>query len=183
MLSKALLRRVIIFGLFVLTFSSNAKLMSEEPLKVTLCDLKKDPAAYNHKLVQVTGMVSHGFENFTLADAVCADWPSIWVEYGGRRNSGTIYCCGISAARKRAKPLTIEKISLSLVTDQQFRKFDQIIQRRSDTTARATLIGRFFSGKKGAVGPEDWGGFGHMGCCSLFVIQQVVSVEPEPRVR
>jgi hypothetical protein len=183
MYSNAMLRRVFIFGLFVLAFSSDAKLMSEEPLKVTVCDLKKDSAAYNHKLVQVTGAVSHGFENFTLLDSACPGWPGVWVEYGGQLNSGTMYCCGVSAARKRTKPLIIEGISLSLVTDQQFHKLDQVVQRRSGSTARATLIGRFFAGKKGAVGLDEWGGFGHMGCCSLFVIQRVVSVEPQSSSR
>lgn len=45
---------------------------------------------------------------------------------------------------------------------------------------RATLVGRFFSGEK--VTYEDrvrWGGYGHMGCCSLLAIQQVASVEPQ----
>ncbi len=35
---------------------------SDERVKVSYCELKKNPAAYNHKLIEVTGFISHGFE-------------------------------------------------------------------------------------------------------------------------
>ncbi|HZS08178.1 MAG TPA: hypothetical protein VFD58_25310 [Blastocatellia bacterium] len=89
--------------------------VSEEPIKVTVCQLKNDPAAYNHKLVQVTGFISHGFEDFTLFDPGCSSWPAVWLEYGGVAASGTMYCCGITADRSRPKQLTVEKISIPLV--------------------------------------------------------------------
>jgi hypothetical protein len=43
----------------------------------------------------------------------------------------------------------------------------------------ATLVGRFFSGRKERwpVG-DSWGGSGHLGCCSLLVIQQVLAIDP-----
>src|SRR5688572_13745873 len=53
---------------------------SEERVKVSLCDVKKDPAAYNHKLLEITGFVSHGFEDFTFFDTACSSWPGIWLE-------------------------------------------------------------------------------------------------------
>lgn len=41
-------------------------------------------------------------------------------------------------------------------------------------------VGRFFAGEKISypAGGEGWAGYGHMGCCSLFAIQQVVAVDP-----
>ena len=46
--------------------------------------------------------------------------------------------------------------------------------------AHATILGRFFSGTQTTDTNEtSWGGYGHMGCCSLLVIQQVVSVDPQ----
>jgi hypothetical protein len=46
----------------------------------------------------------------------------------------------------------------------------------------ATLVGRFFSGELiHAPGGTHWGGYGHFGCCSLFAIQQVLSVDPQDR--
>lgn len=104
--------RKIVF-LFILVISiacSVAEGAYEEPIKVTACRLKDDPAAYNHKLIQVTGFISHGFENFTLFDPSCSSWLNTWLEYGGTAASGTIYCCGVTAARARPKQLVIENI-------------------------------------------------------------------------
>lgn len=39
---------------------------SEIAVNVTVCDLQKDPSAYDHKLVRVTGNVSFALEEFTL---------------------------------------------------------------------------------------------------------------------
>ncbi len=152
----------------------------EERVKASLCDVKKDPAAYNHKLLEVTGFVSHGFEDFTLFDTACSSWPEVWVEYGGTTASGTMYCCGVTSARSRPKPLTVENMQIELVPDEQFQQFDKLVQRPPSSVVRATLVGRFFSGKRLNYGTKPfWGGYGHMGCCSLFVIQQVTSVEPQ----
>src|SRR5260370_21897167 len=49
----------------------------QEPEKVSLCELQKDVDAYNHKLIEVTAFVSHGFEDFTLFDPTCNTWPAV----------------------------------------------------------------------------------------------------------
>lgn len=152
---------------------------NEERVKVSLCDLKKDPAAYNHKIVEVTGFISHGFEDFTMTDAACPSWPGIWLEYGGTAASGTMYCCGVTSARNRPKPLVVENIAIELVADERFKQFDKLVQRPPDSIVRATILGRFFSGEQIEYPARTaWGGYGHMGCCSLLVIQQVLSVDP-----
>jgi hypothetical protein len=46
-------------------------LCEEQPVSVTVCQLKNDPPAYNHKLVELTAFVSHDFEDFTLFDPTC----------------------------------------------------------------------------------------------------------------
>src|SRR5262249_5575432 len=156
--------------------------LCQEPIKVEVCQLKDDPAAYNHKLVQVTGFISHGFEDFTLFDPTCPPWPGIWLEYGGTAASGTMYCCGVTVARNRPKQLVVENIPISLVDDKRFREFDKLIQRRPDSVVHATLVGRFFSGER-THDPVtvSLGGYGHMGCCSLLAIQQVISVDHQDR--
>lgn len=64
-----------------------------------------------------------------------------------------------------------------------FSKFNKIIEKEYDSTTHATVIGLFFSGEqtKYPNGRVDWSGYGHMGCCSLLVIQQVVSVDSHER--
>lgn len=155
----------------------------EEPEKVSVCQLKTDPAGFNHKLIQVTAFVSHGFEDFTLQDPSCGSWPDIWLEYGGEAASGTMYCCGVTNARSRPKQLEIENVSVPLLEDENFRKLDSLLQvPHAYATAHGTVVGRFFSGREISYpNGKRWGGYGHMGCCGLFVIQQVLAVDPHDR--
>lgn len=154
---------------------------------MSVCDLSQNQAAYNHKLIKVAGFISHDFEDFTLFDPTCRSF-SIWVEYGGRRKSDTVYCCGPTAGKSRQSDLTVEGFTLPLDDDETFETFNREAQPpfRSGnfgSVVQATLIGRFFAGHQetGQNGQKWWAGYGHMGCCSLFVIQQVVAVTPQDR--
>jgi hypothetical protein len=100
----------------------------EQAENVTVWQLKSDPPRYNHKLVEVTGFVSHDFEDFTLYDPTCPSYPNVWLEYDGTSKSGTMYCCGVTADRERPKELVIEKIPIPLTDDEQFREFDRLVQ-------------------------------------------------------
>ncbi|MEJ7849068.1 MAG: hypothetical protein WKF92_13370 [Pyrinomonadaceae bacterium] len=155
---------------------------NESPVRVSICELAKDPTAYNQKLLEITGFISRGFEDSSLFDPTCATRFGIWVELGGTKKTGTIYCCGESSDRIRPKDLIVENISIPLVDNVPFRQFDKLLQREPDSIVRATMVGRFFSGKKEKFpGGEFWVGYGHMGMSSLFAIQQVVSVDPHDR--
>ena len=151
--------------------------------QVTYCELSRDPAAYNHELVRVTAFVTHGFEDFHLADPTCATQGfSIWVMYGGKVQSNTPYCCPGESAKPRSESPTVEGLQIPLVDDLTFRQFTELLRAEPDTTVRVTALGRFFSGKKHTVdGATSWGGAGHLGCCSLFVIQRVESFEAHTR--
>jgi hypothetical protein len=174
-----------LFACFLLVFSTSLawpnqsqQVKPEAPVKATVCQLKNDPAAYNHKLVEVTAFVSHGFEDFAMFDTACNTWPDIWLEYGGTTGSPTMYCCGVTPSNKRSKPLVVENIQVDLVGDKRFNEFDTLINSQPDTIARATVVGRFFAGEKQEHRGGRWGGYGHMGCCTLLAIQQVLSVDP-----
>jgi hypothetical protein len=161
---------------------SSVPRQSTEPERISLCQLKNDPAKYNRKLIEVTGFISHGFEDFSIFDPNCSSWPGIWLEYGGTQASGTMYCCGVTANRTRPKQLRVENVPIPLVDDELFHRFDRLLQRKPDSVVHATIVGRFFAGQqvKYASGPS-WGGYGHMGCCSLLAIQQVIAVDPQDR--
>jgi hypothetical protein len=153
---------------------------AEEPTKASICQLKKDPPAWNHKLVEVTGFVTHASRNFTVYDPTCPTWPAIWLEYGGSINSGTVACCKTLNDRHRSQPLTIENIPLPLTDNQPFEDFDKAVQPpfrpgQSGAVEHATLIGTFFAGQQMTddTGQHYWGGFGHLGCCSMLAIQEV----------
>jgi hypothetical protein len=105
----------------------------------------------------------------------------VWLEYGGTVDSGAMYCCGVPNDRKRPAELVVENIPVPLVDDEEFRQFDQLMQRLPDATAHATFVGRFFSGRLGEAGAGSQRGYGHMGCCSLLAIQRVALVDAETR--
>ena len=153
------------------------------PRNVTYCELSKDPAAYNHGLVRVTAFVTHGFEDYHIAEPSCPTQGfSVWVMYGGTDQSDTPYCCPGEGGKTRPESLTVEGVQIPLVKDLMFQRFKDLLKKEPDTTVRLTAVGRFFSGEKRTInGFTSWGGAGHMGCCSLFVIQQVESFEPHTR--
>lgn len=168
--------------LFVFALMTAFPLSQKEPIHVTLCQLKANPEQYNHKLIQVTGFATHGFENFTLVEPTCGTWPGIWLEFGGTVSSGTVYCCGIPTDRTRPEPAVVEGITTSLVNDANLQAYDSLLQSKESSITRITLVGRFFAGKKFlSRRGEVWGGYGHMGCCTLLAIQQVVSVDAQIR--
>lgn len=157
-------------------------------IRVSLCEIKAHPEKFLRKLVEFKAIASHGFEDSMLEDNHCK-WPEsrpgVWMEYGGTRSTDTMYCCGFSPKSTRDKVLVIDGVSLPLVDDENFRIFDSRLhprhskpQRASDTV-EATLRGRIFGRNEGIGGTQqglEWRGYGHMGCCMLFVVTQVVSV-------
>ncbi len=163
-----------------LSWFAPASVHAEQVTQVTLCEVLADPQRYDHQLLQLTGHVRHGFEEFTLSAAGCPK-SSLWLEYGGKRASGTMYCCGVTDARWRPKTLVVEGIATKLVDDAAFRQFDRAIQHapEAEAQANATVIGRFFAGtrQKFPTG-YAWVGYGHFGLFSLLVIQQVLQVKP-----
>jgi len=173
--------------LFVFALCAAISGSCEEPMNATVCQLKNDPPAYNHKLVEISGFVSHAFEDFTVFDPTCRSWPPVWLEYGGTSKSGTMYCCGETRDRHRLKELVVEDIPIPLLKNEQFEQFDKAIQPpfrsgQYGAIVHATLVGRFFAGKqlqyfKG----NPWGGYGHMGCCTLLAIQEIKSADTENR--
>lgn len=175
------LRPILVITSLLLCFSSISR--GDEPVRVTVCDLRANPAAYNHKVIEVTGFVSHGFEDFGLFDPSCSSWPDVWLEYGGTRKFGTMYCCGVTANGSRPKELAVEGIEVPLTEDEHFGAFDTLIHNPPDTVVRTTLVGRFFAGNESRLPGSEvvWRGYGHMGCCSLLAIQQVISVDPHDR--
>jgi hypothetical protein len=159
---------------------------AEAPIKTTLCEIKAHPENFQHKLVEFRATASHGFEDSMVEDAACP-WgkngnPGFWMEFGGTRSTDTMYCCGFSPKPDRPATLRVDGMEIPLVDDDLFRQLDKALQTnpkpRKSVTVDATLQGRIFASrvKLGTNMPEHWGGYGHMGCCMLFVVTQVVSV-------
>ena len=105
----------------------------EQPQEVTLCEVLGNPATFNHKLIKISGVVSRGFEVFTLTDGSCHNFNAIWLELGGLRGSGVIYCCGDNKIEKRReKPLVVEGIKTQLIEDEMLSRFETLTNQRHE---------------------------------------------------
>ena len=156
----------------------------EQPIKTTLCEIKAHPENFQHKQVEFRATASHGFEDSMVEDAACP-WPKdgnpgMWMEFGGTRSTDTMYCCGFSPKPDRPATLRVDGIDVPLVDDDLFRQFDNALHAnpkpKLSVTVDATLRGRIFARREKINGKEYWEGYGHMGCCMLFVVTQVVSI-------
>lgn len=177
------------FALFVCLFSGYIYgQQPEQPTKTTLCEIKKDPVAFDKKLVEVSGYASHGFEDSMFEDPTCFEGDGrlgIWMEYGGTAATDTMYCCGVTASKEK-KQLVVEGVAVPLMRDQLFERFDNLLHSRprKEISIRATVRARIFFAPY-AIGRINFGGYGHMGCCMLLAVEQVVSIEskkPEPSI-
>src|SRR5262245_47356319 len=82
----------------------------DPPVKASVCQLKSDPAAYEHKLVEVTGFAAQrGRESFDVCDPGCPEWPDIKLKYGGER---------------------IEEITTRFVDDARSKQFENSLYTR-----------------------------------------------------
>src|SRR5260370_8423474 len=96
---------------------------SDVPERVTICQLKSDPAKYNHKLIEVTGFISHGFEDFGLFDPMCEAKGNIWLDYGGTKASDTMYCCGVAPSHTIPQNVSVDGKTIPLVHNDPFTTF------------------------------------------------------------
>lgn len=179
---------ILVFAVSICFGQSSCNWIKNKPAqadfeKVSLCQLFNDLGAFHHKSIEIEAFASHGFEDSSIFDPGCgARYSGIWMEYGGTSGTGTTYCCDVPPEKTRPAILTVEGIPLPLLENDNFKILDALLHKDRGRVVRATLRGTFFAPKQarlGNSGPTEWGGFGHMGCCGLFVIQEVVSVFPQ----
>src|SRR5262249_42593610 len=103
-------------------------------VKVSLCDIKAHPENFVYKMVEFTATTSHGFEDSMVEDSGCPRSdknPGVWMEYGGKRSTATMYCCGVSPKPDRDKTLVVDGMPIDLVDDRNFRAFDKRLHAHS----------------------------------------------------
>lgn len=186
------MRRIfVIAGMFAIASvpAQSRAQSSEVPLQVSLCEIKAHPENFVHKLVEFTATASHGFEDSMVEDSHCSwpdNGPGIWMEYGGKRSTATMYAGGGTPKPDRPETLVVDEMTMGVVDDENFQEFDKRLhpshpKKRSSDTVKATLRGRIFAKYEGIMGTQqnpEWRGYGHMDCCILFVVTQVVAIDP-----
>jgi len=136
-------------------------------------------------MIRVRSSPSVEFENFTLTHPKCPASQNIWLAFGGDV-PGIVVSMLNDNFRKPGVDLQVEDVSYRILKDDNFRRFYALISARHGEKAAykvtATLTGTFLAGAevKSANGQSYYAGYGHLGCCSLFVIQQVSDVDSVP---
>jgi hypothetical protein len=160
--------------------------------RASVCQVKANPEAYNHKLLEISGAVRLQFEGQHLDDESCPEYKnSIWITFGGDVSDPEMFCCG-NHDRQPGTKTKIEGIDISIQKDENFSQLladAKAYRKPTSKTAHAqsagsyydvsaTLVGRFFAGNQHPI-KNQWQmpGYGHMGCCTLFAIEKVISID------
>lgn len=149
-------------------------------IDAAVCNVSANPDAWNHKRIRLSGVVTKEFENFTIGDPACpaaADAVGIWLTLGGRRSSSVVYCCPGEGDGHRSQAMTVDGMTVPLVEDAMLSQFVRLLRGNAEFSGRATLVGTFFAGRR-AERDLNWRGYGHFGCCTLFVIERVEQLGP-----
>ncbi|MFZ0886631.1 MAG: carboxypeptidase-like regulatory domain-containing protein, partial [Candidatus Acidiferrales bacterium] len=156
------------------------------PSAVPLCDVLQSPDRFDKQTIQLRGNVHLAFENFSLTSEACPNkFPSIWLAFGGDVGTPTMSTVNDNVRVPGGTP-TFGGIAVSLVKDDNFDRFFALISARRGRDpfyhVTATLTGTFLAGnrKLQSTGRSPMPGYGHLGCCFLFVISRVDAVDADP---
>jgi hypothetical protein len=181
-MSKRFLQLAAFVGLFCVPQFVHAQ---EYPLEVSGCDLARNPKAFDGKSIQTRGTLKVHFEDFSLGISNCETRQGIWLAFGGDV-PGLVASMVNDTFRKPGVDLEVNGVSFGINKDDNFRRLYASIAARHgdkpDYQVTAKLTGTFFAGEERqlANGQKNFGGYGHLGCCSLLIITKVSDVETVP---
>jgi hypothetical protein len=172
--------------LFVAFFSARpagpSQTVPSPPREASICEILKDPKTFDRKTVQFRGLVSAEFEDFTVSCDRSKDSP-VWLMFGGDVDCPTPSTWN-DVGRLKGKNVEFDGVAYTLVKDKSFRTFHKALVTRKNKQSvyrvTATLEGTFFAGDTDDTMP----GYGHLGCCHLFIIHRIseVHIDLKPRV-
>jgi hypothetical protein len=155
------------------------------PADVPLCDLAGHPKPFDGETIRVRGRLNVYFEDFTLAVGDCNTSQYIWLAFGGDV-PGIVASTVNDIFRKPGVDLKVNGVSYAIKKDENFHRLYALIAAREGNKpayrVTATLTGAFLAGeeRKSPNGKSFYSGYGHLGCCSLFIITQISDVESVP---
>jgi hypothetical protein len=200
-------RLIVLIGL-ILAFEgglhAQAAAPATAPVDVKVCDVVKNPASFDGKMVRIKGTVVAGFDEFVIKDATDPNCGfqvnGIWLSYpqGSKAKSGPVAIVTAQPAHNFAgawkaptrTPVTLDK-------SKDFKQFDSLLSQphqkgldmclgcaRYEVTA--TLVGRLDGVADGAVKRDaagkivGFGGFGNMNAYpARLVLASVSDVAPK----
>ena len=112
-----------------------------KPVDTTICEIEKDPSAFNNKLVRVRGGVLIGSEYSTISDEACPHGMGLWFELGGGGSSPGLVATiggGSRPGEEDADGRIVPPFAITLVRDANFTRFDRLIRAAIKANKQAT---------------------------------------------
>jgi hypothetical protein len=198
------MKRFVVLIALLSAFGCGLHAQAAAPVDVKVCDVVKNPASFDGKMVRIKGTVVAGFDEFIIKDATDPNcgFPvnGIWLSYpqGSKAKSGPVAIVTAQPAHNFAGTLkTPTRTPVTLDKSKDFKQFDSLLAQphqkgldmclgcaRYEVTA--TLVGRLdavadASIKRDASGKiVSFGGFGNMNAYpARLVLASVSDVSPK----
>ena len=161
----------------------------------TVCDILKDPASFNGKMVRIKGTASSGFDQFVVKGPGCGMRVSdIWLSYpeGTKGKAGPAAMIEMQPAQNYAGTVAaVQRTPVVLDKSKDFKQFDSLLAAPAKSSVMclgcqryevsATMVGRldgvekagFVRDKAGKI--TSWTGFGNLNAYSARLVLQSVS--------
>lgn len=178
--------RAALIVLCVLAAAASA--LAQSPAQaVSACDVRNDPATFDKKVVKARGTIELSFEDFSFISKGCKAATTIWLIFGGDVSTPTASTVNDNN-RAPGTDLQLRGVRYPITKDESLRRFLALLTTttragKSVYEVTATLTGTFLAGEKArsnADGRTYFRDYGHLGCCSLFIISKVENVESSP---
>ena len=165
-----------------------------QAVNATVCEILKNPQAFNGKTVQVQATVRAGFDMFILVGDNCGQGVNgIWLSYpeGTKGKAGPAVVLEFQAAKSfTGKTDTTQRAQVTLEKSKEFKQFDSLLSTayksgglcigcvKNEVTA--TLTGRLYASetslKRDTSGHiVEIGGFGHLNMYKTRLVLQSVT--------
>ena len=181
-------------------FFAGAGALQAQVVDTTVCDVLKNPASFNGKLVRIKGTVSVGLDQFIVRGPDCGlPVDAIWLAYpeGTKGKAGPDAMLELQPAHNFAGKYTAPtRTPVKLEKDKAFKQFDSMLSEQHKGQylclgcrryqAAATLVGRLDGvadanlQRDGSGKITGFGGFGNMNAYpARLVLQSVSDVTPK----
>lgn len=185
----------------VLFLCAGACTLQAQVVDTTVCDVLKNPASFNGKIVRIKGTVAAGLDQFILRGANCGQpVDAIWLAYpeGTKGKAAPDAILELRPAHNFAgKYAAADRAPVKLEKDKQFKQFDSLLAEEHNKgpytclgcrryELNATLVGRLDGVADASLQRDSsgkivgLGGFGNMNAYpARLVIQSVADVAPK----
>jgi hypothetical protein len=170
--------------------------LNAQVVDTTVCEILKNPASFNGKMVRVKGAIAAGFDEFAVKGEGCGQTVNaIWLSYpeGSGAKSGPAATLQLQPAKNFAGTVAaVERTPVQLDKNKDFKQFDSLLATPAKGgvmclgcgryAVSATLVGRLdgvVPGLKRDGGGKILGisGFGNLnGYSARLVLQSVTDV-------